>query len=135
MLEEVFVVRVSEHVLERGHLAQAARAFLHVGADGGPRRGGSWAASFGHEDGEDVAIIGEPGDGVTEYVVEPSAGDCLGLAAGEIGDPELDAIIEVAGERDFLAVVGPFGAVDASCGAATMRRAGEPSSGWMVRPV
>ena len=127
VLEEVFVVRVSEHVLKRGHLAQVAGAFLHIGADRGPRCGGSRTTSLGHEDSEDVAVIGEPGDGVAEYVVQASAGDCIGLAGGGVGDPELDAIIDVAGERDFLAVVGPFGAVDACpaavrCGARGSRR-------------
>ena len=33
VLEQVLIVRAGEHVLKRGHLAQAARALLHVGAD------------------------------------------------------------------------------------------------------
>jgi hypothetical protein len=57
VLKEVFVVRVSEHVLERGHLAQVAGALLHVGTSRGPRRGGSRASTLGHEDSQDVAVI------------------------------------------------------------------------------
>ena len=64
VLEEVFVVRVGEHVLKRGHLAQVPGAFLHVGAGRGPRRGWRRASALGHEDSQDVAIVGEPGDRV-----------------------------------------------------------------------
>ena len=55
----------------------------------------------------DSQVIGLPSTSLSRA---PAIGS--GLAGGRVGDPELDAVVDVAGESDLLAVVGPFRSMD-----------------------